>query len=303
MSESTRVAALEKLDAFRVKIGYPDEWRDWSGLQISRDSYAGNRLAAARFEADRQLARISRAGGPCRMGDAARTRSTPTSTRSATRSSSRRASCSRRCSTPTPTTRVNYGGIGMVIAHEITHAFDDQGRRFDATGAFRDWWTDEDQARFSELADRLVAQFDAYEVAGGLHVNGRLTLGENIADLGGLALTSRAHARVSAGAPTHRRHDSRPAALPRLRDPVALAHERRADAHADPDRSAQPGPPARDRAAVELVRLRRRPTGSPTTRRSCAPPRIASRSGSSPGPTTQALTTQKAPRIAGGLLA
>ena len=96
---------------------------------------------------------------------------------------------------------LNYGGIGMVIAHEITHAFDDQGRRFDASGAFRDWWTAEDEARFSELADRLVAQFDAYEVAGGLHVNGRLTLGENIADLGGLALTSRAHARVSAGAP------------------------------------------------------------------------------------------------------
>ena len=96
---------------------------------------------------------------------------------------------------------VNFGGIGMVIAHEITHGFDDQGRRFDADGALREWWTAEDAARFTELAERLVAQFDAYTVLDGVAVNGRLTLGENIADLGGLALAQRAHARVAAGAP------------------------------------------------------------------------------------------------------
>ena len=91
---------------------------------------------------------------------------------------------------------VNFGGIGMVIAHEITHGFDDQGRRFDADGALRDWWTPEDAERFTALADRLVAQFDAYTVLDDVHVNGRLTLGENIADLGGLALAA---ARPRAG--------------------------------------------------------------------------------------------------------
>ena len=96
---------------------------------------------------------------------------------------------------------INFGGIGMVIAHEITHGFDDQGRRFDADGALREWWTADDAANFTALADRLVAQFDAYTVLDGVTVNGRLTLGENIADLGGLALAQRAHARVAAAAP------------------------------------------------------------------------------------------------------
>src|SRR4051812_4456629 len=96
---------------------------------------------------------------------------------------------------------VNFGGIGMVVAHEVTHGFDDQGRRYDDHGRLRDWWTEEDERRFKALADRLVAQFDAYTVLDGVHVNGRLTLGENIADLGGLRLAERAHARASDGAP------------------------------------------------------------------------------------------------------
>jgi predicted metalloendopeptidase len=96
---------------------------------------------------------------------------------------------------------VNYGGIGTVIAHEVTHGFDDQGRRFDAHGHFSDWWTPEDEEHFTGLADRLVEQFDGYVAVGEVHVNGRLTLGENIADLGGIALASRAHARVSEGQP------------------------------------------------------------------------------------------------------
>lgn len=198
MSEPTRIAALAKLDAFRVKIGYPDEWRDWSGLLITRDSYAGNRLISARFEADRQLARIS---SPVDPGEW----EMPPHAVNAYFHPFRNEIVFPAGILQPPMfdaeadDALNYGGIGMVIAHEITHAFDDQGRKFDASGAFRDWWTAEDEARFAELADRLVSQFDAYEVAGGLHVNGRLTLGENIADLGGLALTSRAHARISAG--------------------------------------------------------------------------------------------------------
>lgn len=198
MSEPTRIAALAKLDAFRVKIGYPDVWRDWSGLPITRDSYAGNRLSSARFEAERQLARIA---SPVDPGEW----EMPPHAVNAYFHPFRNeivfpaGILQPPMFDPDADDALNYGGIGMVIAHEITHAFDDQGRRFDASGAYRDWWTAEDEARFSELAERLVAQFDAYEVAGGLRVNGRLTLGENIADLGGLALTSRAHARVSAG--------------------------------------------------------------------------------------------------------
>jgi predicted metalloendopeptidase len=91
---------------------------------------------------------------------------------------------------------VNLGGIGTVISHEITHGFDDQGRRFDADGAFRDWWQPEDEAHFTALADWLAAQYDGYVAVGEVHVNGRLTLGENIADLGGLALASRALTRA-----------------------------------------------------------------------------------------------------------
>jgi putative endopeptidase len=200
MSDQTRAAAVEKLDAFRVKIGYPDEWRDWTGLVITRDSYASNRLDATRFEVARQLARITEPVDPGEW-------EMPPHAVNAYYHPFRNEIVFPAGILQPPMfdaeadDALNYGGIGMVIAHEITHGFDDQGRRFDASGAFRDWWTPEDQARFSELADRLAVQFDEYEVLDGLHVNGRLTLGENIADLGGLALTGRAHARVSAGSP------------------------------------------------------------------------------------------------------
>ena len=146
---------------------------------------------------------------------------------------------------------VNFGGIGMVIAHEITHGFDDQGRRFDANGHLRDWWTPEDAARFTELADQLVDQFDAYAVLDDVHVNGRLTLGENIADLGGLALAQRAHARVADGAPEI------DGLTPAQRFFLANATLWRANirpgaaAHAGRDRPAQPAPAAGARPALQ----------------------------------------------------
>jgi predicted metalloendopeptidase len=200
MGAETRARAEAKLDALRVKIGYPDRWRDWSGLELGRTTYAANRLAATRFELDRQLARLTRPVDrdewemPAHIVNAyyhpglneivvpAGILQPPLFDAQADDA-------------------VNFGGIGMVIAHEITHGFDDQGRRFDADGALREWWTEEDAARFNALAERLVAQFDAYTVLDGVTVNGRLTLGENIGDLGGLALAQRAHARVSADAP------------------------------------------------------------------------------------------------------
>ncbi|MBE2314917.1 M13 family metallopeptidase [Solirubrobacter sp. CPCC 204708] len=200
MSAETKLRAEAKLDAMRVKIGYPDRPRDWSGLSLGRTTYAANRLRATRFELDRQLAKLTEPVDreewemPAHIVNAyyhpslneivvpAGILQPPLFDAAADDA-------------------VNFGGIGMVTAHEVTHGFDDQGRRYDADGALREWWTPEDAERFKALADRLVAQFDAYTVLGDLPVNGRLTLGENIADLGGLALAQRAHARVSAGAP------------------------------------------------------------------------------------------------------
>ena len=200
MRPETKEQGLAKLGTLRVKVGYPDHWRDWSGLEVGRGLYAANRLAAARFELDRQLAKISE---PVDQDEW----EMPPHIVNAYYHPTRNEIVFPAGILQPPMfdaeadDAVNYGGIGTVIAHEITHGFDDQGRRFDANGAYRDWWTEEDQEHFTALADRLVAQFDEYTAVGEVHVNGRLTLGENIADLGGVALAHRAHARASAGAP------------------------------------------------------------------------------------------------------
>ena len=200
MSEETRRRGLEKLESFGVKIGYPDRWRDWSGLQIDRSSYAGNRLSAARFEMDRQLGKLGE------QVDAGEWEMPPHIVNAYYHPTRNEivfpaGILQEPMFDPDADDAVNYGGIGTVIAHEVTHGFDDQGRRFDAHGHFSDWWTPEDEEHFTGLADRLVEQFDGYVAVGEVHVNGRLTLGENIADLGGIALASRAHARVSEGQP------------------------------------------------------------------------------------------------------
>jgi predicted metalloendopeptidase len=200
MGEDTRARAEAKLDAMRVKIGFPDRWRDWSGLEIGRDTYAANRLNAARFELDRRLAKLPE---PVDRGEwempahIVNAYYHPTLNEIVVPAGILQPPMF----DAEADDAVNFGGIGTVIAHEITHGFDDQGRRFDARGHLRDWWTAEDAARFTELADQLVEQFEDYVVLDGVHVNGRLTLGENIADLGGLTLAGRALARVAADAP------------------------------------------------------------------------------------------------------
>ncbi|MDA0161775.1 M13 family metallopeptidase [Solirubrobacter ginsenosidimutans] len=200
MGADTRAKAEAKLDAVQVKIGYPDRWRDWSGLQLGRTAYAANRLNATRFELDRQLAKL---GEPVDRDEwempahIVNAYYHPTLNEIVVPAGILQPPLF----DATADDAINYGGIGMVIAHEITHGFDDQGRRFDADGALREWWTPEDATRFTSLADQLVEQFDAYTVLGDVHINGKLTLGENIADLGGLTLAQRAHARVAAGAP------------------------------------------------------------------------------------------------------
>jgi putative endopeptidase len=198
MSEATRAQAVEKLESFGVKIGYPDEWRDWSGLHVDRTSYAANRLAAARFENARQIGKL---GEPV---DRTEWEMSPHVVNAYYHPMRNEIVFPAGILQPPffdadADDAVNFGGIGTVIAHEITHGFDDAGSRFDGAGAFRDWWTEDDREHFMALADRLVAQFDEYVAVGDVHVNGRLTLGENIADLGGVALACRAHARVSAG--------------------------------------------------------------------------------------------------------
>ena len=200
MSDETRARGEAKLDTMRVKIGYPDEWRDWSGLELARGAYAANRINAARFEVARRLAKL---GQPVDRGEwempahIVNAYYHPTLNEIVLPAGILQAPLF----DAEADDAVNFGAMGMVVAHEITHGFDDQGRRYDERGHLRDWWTADDEARFKALADRLVTQFDAYTVLDGVHLNGRLTLGENIADLGGLRLAERALARVTDGAP------------------------------------------------------------------------------------------------------
>jgi predicted metalloendopeptidase len=200
MTEATREQALAKLAGVRVKIGYPDVWRDWSGIGIGRESWFENRVRAARFEFDHEAAKLTR------PVDVTEWEMPPHIVNAYYHPTRNEIVFPAGILQPPmfdagADDAVNFGGIGTVVAHEITHGFDDQGRHFDASGALRDWWQPEDSERFVALADRVAEQFDEYVAVAEVHVNGRLTLGENIADIGGITLASRAHARVSEGAP------------------------------------------------------------------------------------------------------
>ena len=187
MDEETKKKALEKLDAFTVKIGYPDKWRDYTGLKIDRSSYAANAMRAAEFETRRELNKI---GKPIDRGEWGMTPPTVNAYYNPNLNEIvfpagilQPPFFNAKADDP-----INYGGIGGVIAHEISHGFDDQGRQFDAQGNLRDWWTKESAAKYKERADKIVQQYEEYEPLPGMHINGRLTLGENIADDGGVKL-------------------------------------------------------------------------------------------------------------------
>ncbi len=188
MTEATRAEALTKLAGFTYKIGYPATWRDYSGLSVDRTSHLANGFAAARFEMRRQLDRL---GKPMDKAEWAM----PAHVVNAYYHPLRNEIVFPAGILQPPfffagaDDAVNYGGIGTVIGHEITHGFDDTGSRFDAEGALRDWWTDDDRTEFEHRANVLVEQFNGYPVEDDVHVNGRLTLGENIADLGGIAIS------------------------------------------------------------------------------------------------------------------
>jgi putative endopeptidase len=185
MSAETKQKALGKWDTFLPKIGYPEKWRDWSGLKIAPGNYFANVRAARKYNYDYDVAKVGKPTDRLEWG------MTPQTVNA--------------YYNPTDNTinfpaailqapffdvkaddALNYGGIGAVIGHEATHGYDDQGSKFDALGNNHNWWTDADRTKFEARAKKLADQFDAYEPLPGKHVNGALTMGENIADLGGL---------------------------------------------------------------------------------------------------------------------
>ena len=200
MSDATKVQAVRKLDAIRIKIGYPDKWRDYSALQVGQDSYVQNVLRANAFEFQRQLNKIGKPVDRDEWG------MTPPTVNAYYNPSMNEivfpaGILQPPFFDPKADDASNYGAIGVVIGHEMTHGFDDQGRQFDAEGNLKDWWTPEDAKRFGERSSALAAQYSGYVAIEDLHVNGKLTLGENIADLGGVTVAYQALEKTLAGKP------------------------------------------------------------------------------------------------------
>src|SRR5215470_10367500 len=198
MGTDTKKAALEKLQAFQIKIGYPDKWRDYSMLAVDKGSYLANERRAIAFENARDLNKI---GKPVDRGEWQMTPPTVNAYYDATMNEIvfPAGILQPPFYDPKADDAVNYGGMGAAIGHEITHGFDDEGSQFDAKGNLRDWWTKEDRKNFDERASCVEKQFDGYEVEPGLHENGKLVLGESIADLGGLAISYAAYEKSIEG--------------------------------------------------------------------------------------------------------
>jgi predicted metalloendopeptidase len=186
MAAPTKAAAIRKLDAMAVKIGYPDRWKTYAGLVITADDYSGNFLRARAWNFGERLADL---GKPV---DRTRWSTTPHLVNAFAGGLNEivfpAAILQPPFFYPDADPAVNYGAIGTVIGHEITHHFDDRGRQFDAFGNLTDWWTPADAANYKARADRLAEQFSAYEPVPGTRINGRQTLGENISDLGGVKI-------------------------------------------------------------------------------------------------------------------
>jgi putative endopeptidase len=198
MGPETKKEALAKLEAFNVKIGYPDKWRDYSKLSIHRGSYPDNVRRSLEFEQARQLAKI---GKPVDRSEWGMTPPTVNAYNSSTMNEIvfPAGILQPPFYDPNVDDAVNYGGIGAVIGHEISHGFDDQGSKFDGKGNLREWWTPDDRKNFTERGDCVVKQFDGYEVEPGLHQNGKLVLGESIGDLGGLTIAYAAYEKSIEG--------------------------------------------------------------------------------------------------------
>ena len=198
MTEPTRRKALEKFDRFYSKVGHPEKWKTYAAVDVRRDSYYAN-VRGARADAIRH--RLSELGKPV---DKAEWFMSPPTVNAYFDPTANNINFPAGILQPpffdfTLDDAVNYGGIGAVIGHEITHGFDDQGRHYDAEGNLAEWWTPDDAKAFEARAQKVIDQFDGYEALPGLHVNGKLTLGENIADLGGLSIAYEALQRSLQG--------------------------------------------------------------------------------------------------------
>jgi len=192
MTPETRTKALEKLHHFTVKVGYPDHWLDYSALEIRRDALVEDMKNAQVFEWNREVKRIDQPVDKSEWG------MTPPTVNAYYNQSANEivfpaGILQAPDFDPSADDAVNYGAIGAVIGHEISHGFDDQGSKYDGQGVLRSWWTDVDRKNFQARIDALAHQYDQYEPLPGTHVNGKLTLGENIADLAGLVIANRAY--------------------------------------------------------------------------------------------------------------
>jgi predicted metalloendopeptidase len=199
LSDETRRRAVDKLDHLGRKVGYPDSADTQSAITVDRVSYLGNLLAAARFDFARDLARV---GAPLDRNDWSMSPQTPNASY---RAGTNEIIIPAGVLQPplwdsTADSAFNYGAIGALIGHELTHAFDDRGARFDEEGNLHDWWRPEDRDEFNRRADCISGQFDAY-VVGDVHENGKLVRGESIADLGGLTAALEAYTAATSGQP------------------------------------------------------------------------------------------------------
>jgi putative endopeptidase len=200
MGPETKAKALEKLAKFTVKIGYPTKWRDYSALTLKADDLYGNAIRADAFDWRRDVKRLHEPVDKAEWG------MTPQTVNAYYNSVNNEivfpaAILQPPFFDPKADAAINYGGIGGVIGHEISHGFDDQGRKSDGDGVLRDWWTAEDAAKFETQAKRLGAQYSSFEPLPGAHVNGQLTMGENIGDMGGLSLALDAYHASLKGKP------------------------------------------------------------------------------------------------------
>lgn len=200
MTDATKQKALDKLSKITPKIGYPNKWRDYSGLEVQPADLLGNMLRSARFEHQRMIDKLGKPVDKEEWG------MTPQTVNAYYNPGKNEIVFPAAILQPpffdaTAEDAVNYGGIGAVIGHEISHGFDDQGSRYDGDGNLQNWWTDEDRSAFEKLTGQLVAQFESYEPLPGRNLNGKLTLGENIADLSGLAIAWKAYAMSLDGGP------------------------------------------------------------------------------------------------------
>jgi putative endopeptidase len=203
MTPETRQEALDKRHHFRVKVGYPDTWRDYSALEIRSGDLVGNVKNAIAFDWNRDVKRIDSPVDKTEWG------MTPPTVNAYYNPSANEIVFPAGILQPpqfdpAADDAVNYGGIGAVIGHEISHGFDDQGSKYDGFGVLRSWWTDADRKNFNERIDALAKQYDEYEPLTGIHINGKLTLGENIADLAGVEIANKAYHISLGGKPAPR---------------------------------------------------------------------------------------------------